>query len=126
MQKRRAELTSLAHQWKSQLQTIPEYCDKYDLTWWPTSSGEEGSINGVPQLPSVPKQLNWDDFMDDTSSMGGDIEGDAEEDPGLVEAMQALEESYCKEAVDPMSDVWFEGYESENEGHSHTKRRKFV
>ena len=82
-------------------------------------------INEVPQLPNVPKKLNWDNYIEDTSSVGGDMEGPTEEDLGQMEDMERNDD---REMVNPMLDVWFEEDDSEDEvinGHSH-KRRKFV
>lgn len=129
MQKRKCELVKLGDQWRSQLQTIPEYKDNDDLSWWPTGSGEyEKMMNDVPQLANVPNQVNWDNYMDDTSSVGGDIEGPTEEDAGLTEGIEGLEGNDYGEVVEGMVDMWFEGDEIENtatNGDSH-KRRKFV
>ena len=126
MQKCKTEIHKLANQWQSQLKTIPEYKDNNDLTWWPTSSGEQDKIiNNVPQSPNGPNSLNWDNYMDDTSSVGGDIEGPTEEDPGQMEDIAGNE---YRKIVDEMFDAWVEEDESEDEvinGHSH-KRRKFV
>ena len=112
MQKRKTELLNIGNQWWSQLQTLPQYKVKDDLSWWPTTSGEhEKLINDVTQLPHVHNQLDWDNYMDDTSSVGGDMEGPTEED----------------QKVDQIFDGWFEEDESEDEvtrGHS-DKRRKF-
>jgi hypothetical protein len=125
MQKCNTELLNLAKRWESQLKIIPEYKDNGDLSWWPTSSGgPEHIINDVPKLPNVPNQLNWDSYMDDTSSVG-DIEGPTEEDPGQ---MEDIEGNDYREMVDPMFDAWFEEGDSEDEainGDSN-KRKKFV
>jgi hypothetical protein len=125
MQKRKTKLLNLANQWQSQLQTIPEYRPDDGLSWWPTSPGEhEKMVNEVPALPNIPNGLNWNNYMEDTSSVGGEIEGDT----GGPGQMEGIERNDYREMVDQMFGAWFEEDDSEDEGtngHSH-KRRKLV
>ena len=129
MEKRKSELHNLVHQWQCQLEIIPVDKDDIDLSCWATSLAEqEEVIHDVQHLPNMPNPLQWNNYMDDTGSVGGDNEGPMEEGPVLMEELESLEENDYEEIMDPMFEVLCEEDNSESEvgnGHTH-KRRKIV
>ena len=89
-----SKLINLTEKWKTHLQIIPGN-NNDDSEWSPTA-----------QMAKMPKQLDWDSLMDDMSSVGGDIEGPLEEDPGFMETIETVEEmAFSDESVESV-DSW--------------------
>ena len=92
MEQRKTELVRLARSWRSQTQFIPgDDGDDEDSQWGPTSA--ELLSMGTAESNPLDRQtrVEWENIPDDLSSDGEDLERVPEEDPSLVEAMEALE-----------------------------------
>jgi hypothetical protein len=90
----KSKLINLTETWKSPLQIILGN-NNDDSEWGPTA-----------RMTKMPKQLEWDSMRDDMSSVGGDMEGSLEEDPGFMETIETVEEmAFSDESVESV-DSW--------------------
>ena len=100
---RKTELLKVARRWRSQLQLIPgDDGDDEDSQWGPTSAELLSIVTDGSIALDRQTHIDWENVPDDLSSDGEDLERVPEEDPALVEAMEALEALAI--ANDPCSD----------------------